>query len=112
MNFIVIVLLLVAAFLLYKKQTKFAMIAAAIAVLWMVFGGLLSNGTSNGPLKTTTVGGVEIANDTCGCAPGQQARVFKRNLFGSVKFQGLQPCAVALGTVSRNSKKWSLRGCA
>lgn len=113
MTIFIILLFVAAGVLAYLGMYKMAAIAAGLAILIWVFSKAFSKNDppQDAPLQSTNVGGVDVADDTCGCAPGQTSRVYKKNIFGKWKFIGLYPCALALGLVNKNSKKYSLRGC-
>lgn len=112
----VIILFLAAAYFAYQKNWKWAAILAAVALLIWLFSGPLSGafggGSNSDPLESTSVGGVDVANDLCGCSPGQAAKVYRKNVINRWKHTGNMPCAIALGLVNRNPKKYQLRGCA
>jgi hypothetical protein len=112
MTIIIILLFVVAAVLAYLGMYKWAMIAAGVAVLLLVFKGVLGGPSfKNGPVGSTNVGGVDVANDTCGCGPGQVVKVAKKNVFNKWNEIGTYPCALALGLVNKNSKKYAMHGC-
>lgn len=107
---ILIIAILAAAAAYFFVSWQVAVIVLAVGlILALLFGS--RGDDEDPPVETTTIGDTTIVSDTCGCAPGQVARVYKKNIIGKWKRSGNLPCAQALALTGRRPKKYQLRGC-
>lgn len=107
MNFIIIILIAGLLYLKITNKVKISwwVIGALVAVYFFFSQNILAYFGISGP---NTSDPAKI--DECGCGPGQQVSMSRRNMWGNWKNNGIVPCATALQRVNSSSKH-RINGC-